>query len=478
MGFKRTKEKNTKRLLVLGKEDSNGFNVVDSRDYSNGNKVDAPNIPASSEYRINNAYDIGIQDLLTPYFCKKIEYTPLQIEAMKRYKAVNELYCQLRSECFEDIIGMYTSRKNLNINDGRGSIEQFARELVAIEELFSLSKLKHNIVVYRGGGRKVEEGEKKQYNSLVSTSLRLGLAERFANGTNPNIYRMILRKDTPIIPIELVPIDHYVHEVSENEILLPPLSFTVQKKEQRRSESNVKSYEFVTADNMEFFSLLQCFKEKVDLFAEYVALKRNEIDFNTQIGQESQELLQRMQLFGYNRDEVSKENQIGISDAVQLLMDNGNFDIFLQKYYAIDGDKTQYDSVTHGKEHTKRVLFNAMIIAQLENLSEQDTNILMYAAQYHDIGREHDMEDAEHGQKSAKKLEKDRILNMRSELTDEDKSLIEFVITEHSKTKKENEIAIQQLTEEQKKRYKKLLDCFKDADKLDRVRLGRRRVRC
>lgn len=95
----------------------------------------------------------------------------------------------------------------------------------------------------------------------------------------------------------------------------------------------------------------------------------------------------------------------------------------------------------------------------------------MTAVQYHDIGRENDNEDKQHGASSVKKLEENS--NRLEKFNKEDQELIKFMIEQHSKSKSENEEAIARLEDEKKERYQNLLNYMKDSDKLDRVRLGK-----
>lgn len=411
---------------------------------------------------------------------KDVEYSKEQIEAIRRYKIHDSFYTLLRQNCFDDLFDLYKQGDTSVVNEGRGSLEQFAKEIVEIEEFFKLPELKHNLVVYRGGGREINEGETKDYNSLVSTAVNFEVAKEFADkNQSKNIYKLILPKGTQTIPIELVPItDYYISKISENEILLPPISFYADKKEPIITDSG-ETYEKISGKDIKVYSLLQNFKGKMDLLSQHITTRLNDALNDTRVGHESEDLLNKMIALGYDRNDIENTevlsehgNQLGVSDAIQRLKDSGKFEAFLERYHQIDTDKLQYGSLTHGKEHTKRVLFNTMVIAELEGLSAKDVEVLEYAVQYHDIGRKHDFEDAEHGSSSSEIIDQEALLEDKN-LTPEDKNLIKFMVVQHSKSKRENDMAIQQLPIEQQDRYKKLLDCLKDGDKLDRVRLGK-----
>ena len=57
----------------------------------------------------------------------------------------------------------------------------------------------------------------------------------------------------------------------------------------------------------------------------------------------------------------------------------------------------------HGVDHTRRVLYLAMNIANKCGINDEDKKVLAFACCYHDIGREHDWTDDDHGAESAKK---------------------------------------------------------------------------
>ena len=133
-------------------------------------------------------------------------------------------------------------------------------------------------------------------------------------------------------------------------------------------------------------------------------------------------------------------------------------------------DKHQYKSPLHEVNHTRRVAFNVLLLTnRLKSFNRRDAQILLTIAKYHDIGRINDAVDDSHGERSAFILSKTNELN---DFDEEEKELIYFVIKEHSLNNKQNSIDIDNLPISKKARYKKFLSLFKDADKLDRVRLS------
>lgn len=123
----------------------------------------------------------------------------------------------------------------------------------------------------------------------------------------------------------------------------------------------------------------------------------------------------------------------------------------------------------HGINHVVRVLFNAYALATLENVTKRDKKIIIEAAKLHDIGRVADGEDETHGGNSA--IRAKEILKNRGFTTEEIEEIC-FIIKEHSLPKDKNNEDIEKLPEDVRENYKYCLNLLKDADKLDRVRIG------
>ena len=156
---------------------------------------------------------------------------------------------------------------------------------------------------------------------------------------------------------------------------------------------------------------------------------------------------------------------------IEQMKENGIYEEFESELNNFDRIEQLMRNKTnlHGINHVVRVLFNAYAVTTLENVNEEDRKIVIEAAKLHDIGRVSDGEDEEHGNQSAIKSRK--ILEQRG-FSPEDTDLICFIIKEHSLSKSKNEEHIEELPEELRQRYKYCLNLLKDADKLDRVRLG------
>jgi len=125
----------------------------------------------------------------------------------------------------------------------------------------------------------------------------------------------------------------------------------------------------------------------------------------------------------------------------------------------------------HGTGHTKRVLLLSAILADLNDLTGAEKDILYHATIYHDIGRTCNGVDDSHGLKSWRKLKGLGILDNKDE---EFEKVLEYVITNHSISDgqvKEFTSGCEDI------RVKLIFELLKDSDGLDRVRLGDLKVK-
>ena len=122
----------------------------------------------------------------------------------------------------------------------------------------------------------------------------------------------------------------------------------------------------------------------------------------------------------------------------------------------------------HGVLHAKRVLLLAYIIGLYEELDDNDMEIVLNAAKYHDIGRTNDNYDEMHGILSFNKM-------FQLELVDkemEDIHILQFIMENHCIDDKKGLANLEKYPIEDKNRAIRLYQILKDADGLDRVRLG------
>lgn len=132
-------------------------------------------------------------------------------------------------------------------------------------------------------------------------------------------------------------------------------------------------------------------------------------------------------------------------------------------YAKMMGLSFTHGSEIHGREHTARVLLLTQIIAEMEELCQADKEILAEAAIFHDTRRTHDFDDPWHGIKATEYYR---------QTTRHPQKLVELLCTYHSLPDKEGEEAVNDYyhSNSGRVRAQKLLDIFKDADALDRVR--------
>ena len=127
--------------------------------------------------------------------------------------------------------------------------------------------------------------------------------------------------------------------------------------------------------------------------------------------------------------------------------------------------KRLYKSNMHGINHNIRVAIFVYILANFEDVSIREFEMLIDCAKYHDIGRTDDCMDYKHGLKSASKL------NFLTDYNQEELNLMKTIITCHSMEDNEIDKYIQIYKVKDINKCKKLFNILKDADGLDRVRL-------
>ena len=199
----------------------------------------------------------------------------------------------------------------------------------------------------------------------------------------------------------------------------------------------------------------------------YGELNRSELEkINEDLLSKEKEILDRS---FKKKDGINTNDNYSLKAVLEGMQENNTMTELLEKDLEIKKDNLQYWSRTHGELHTRRVNFFATTIMDLEGVKGRDREIIWQIVKNHDIGRQHDYEDKEHGEKSVQLLNKnqDRLI----EFNEEEQQLIKFIIKEHSMSSKENEQDINELPFAIRKKYEKVLNIFKDADKLDRVRL-------
>lgn len=171
--------------------------------------------------------------------------------------------------------------------------------------------------------------------------------------------------------------------------------------------------------------------------------------------------------------EIKNMGFYNLDDAMYTeLKENGIIDLY-KKYSQkhLKGSWFHKPEGIHGKRHIKRVLFLSLIMSHIDELTDEDRQILIYASLYHDIGREHDWEDEEHGYESVLKMEE---LKLTTKGLNEDEVHILKVIMKYHCIR--DSVGVEAILSDEKinntERALDLFKRFKDCDGLDRVRLG------
>ena len=155
-----------------------------------------------------------------------------------------------------------------------------------------------------------------------------------------------------------------------------------------------------------------------------------------------------------------------------LMEENGLMAEFQKQLNNLDDVARLMDNGTqiHGINHIVRTLFNVYAIATLENVSPRDLKVIAAAARLHDNARIADGEDQLHGYLSA--INAREMLSHSDDYSKEEIDEICFIIEEHCLSRETNNMDLEELPESLRENYGYCLNILKDADKLDRVRIG------
>lgn len=141
------------------------------------------------------------------------------------------------------------------------------------------------------------------------------------------------------------------------------------------------------------------------------------------------------------------------------------YPILIETYHTMKEDAL-YRSRIHGSGHIHRVLMLAALIAWKEDLNEAEVRQYFDSACYHDVGRTFDGLDIYHGARSAQRL---------AELTGRTgESLLEIkaAVTAHSRPDRDMVPLVTSFHPKDYDHALRMTCLLKDADNLDRVRLG------
>ncbi len=149
-------------------------------------------------------------------------------------------------------------------------------------------------------------------------------------------------------------------------------------------------------------------------------------------------------------------------------------ELFCAEYARLDRT-VLYESWVHGPGHVERVMLLAALLAMEEGFSARDTELLLLAAAYHDAGRADDTRDPAHGRRSAEMLALDSRLAPRLKgLSGEERRALLGAVEAHSLSDptREDVGARWDVDAGPDSLFRLLAVGLKDADNLDRVRLG------
>lgn len=141
------------------------------------------------------------------------------------------------------------------------------------------------------------------------------------------------------------------------------------------------------------------------------------------------------------------------------------YETLLDTYQNLNTD-ILYRSRIHGQGHIERVILLSLLLSFYYKLNKNDTDILRYAASLHDTKRVDDSYDTEHGYRAA-------LYSIDyAKIDEKDKNILQAVLATHSRSDKDMDQTIEEFFVKDLERARYLSKLFKDADALDRVRLG------
>ncbi len=134
-------------------------------------------------------------------------------------------------------------------------------------------------------------------------------------------------------------------------------------------------------------------------------------------------------------------------------------------------------SRVHGPSHTQRVHVHAQRLLAALDWSDEDARVVLCAALWHDIGRETDGVEPRHGELSVLRADH---MGLMAALPPADAAVVRFAVHQHSLPDPGADVRAAELAAHpdvarriaHPQRALDVLGLLKDADALDRVRLG------
>lgn len=155
--------------------------------------------------------------------------------------------------------------------------------------------------------------------------------------------------------------------------------------------------------------------------------------------------------------ELDSAKELEQSEEMEFILDN--YGCYTRSLRSLE---FSHDTEEHGKLHTLRVGFLAMLLGHRESINDEEMELLLEACLYHDIERTNDKIDDEHGKKAAEFYREE--FGAWPEL--------EFLLTYHCLKDAEAKKVYDRTDFSEEVDVWKVYQILKDADALDRVRFG------
>lgn len=172
------------------------------------------------------------------------------------------------------------------------------------------------------------------------------------------------------------------------------------------------------------------------------------------------------------RDEIKssfsyEENHLTLDETLNIIRNNKLSEYFINNITNIN-NSLYLANEYHGKSHAERVCLFSYLIATHLGLNETEIKCLIKASLLHDIGKESDDKDEQHGLRGADKIE-ELALFMNNQ---EAKNMVKFLIEAHALDR--NDLALAELMKKysipNSHRTLTILNILMDADAIDRTR--------
>ena len=170
--------------------------------------------------------------------------------------------------------------------------------------------------------------------------------------------------------------------------------------------------------------------------------------------------------------EIAEKLKSGVFDGVAEVAElkrSPCYEFLLRAYGRLDTARL-YESDYHGPGHIGRVMLLGAIIAMQQRFTARETELLLIACAYHDIGRINDYRDEHHGRRAADMLPEIPGLGV----TADELTCIQAAVATHSTDDEKIDAfaGAYGVAAETGALCRRLCKGLKDADNLDRVRIG------